>query len=67
MAQPSRSDLRHTTATLLKDLGVPVRDTMEILGRSRVAVTLEIYAAANDASRREAIERLNRLFKEGAE
>jgi hypothetical protein len=25
-------DLRRTTATLLKDLGVPVRDTMEILG-----------------------------------
>jgi integrase len=55
-------DLRHTTATLLKDLGVSVRDTMEILGHSRIAVTLEIYTGADDASRREAIERLNRLF-----
>jgi integrase len=29
-------DLRHTTATLLKDLGVPPRDTMEILGHARL-------------------------------
>jgi integrase len=56
-------DLRHTTATLLKDLGVPVRDTMEILGHSRIAVTLEIYTGADDASRLEAIERLNRLLE----
>lgn len=56
-------DLRHTTATLLKDLGVPARDTMEILGHSRIAVTLEVYTAADDVSRRDAIGRLNRLFE----
>ncbi len=55
-------DLRHTTATLLKDLGVPPRDTMEILGHSRVAVTMEIYTAADNVSRREAIDKLNALF-----
>ena len=37
--------LRHTTATLLKDLGVPPGDTMEILGHSRIAVTMEIRTA----------------------
>jgi len=47
------SRLRHTTAPLLKDLGVPVRDTMEILGHSRIAVTLEIYTGADNASRLE--------------
>lgn len=26
---------------LLKDLGVPPRDTMEILGHARIAVTME--------------------------
>lgn len=56
-------DLRHTTATLLKDLRVPPRGTMEILGHSRIAVTLEIYTAADDASRRDAIGRLNDLFE----
>jgi integrase len=55
-------DLRHTTATLLKDLGVPPRDTMEILGHARIAVTMEIYTAADDGSRRDAIDKLSRLF-----
>jgi integrase len=36
--------LRHTTATLLKNLGVPARDAQLILGHSRLAVTLEIYS-----------------------
>ena len=40
-----------STATLLKDLGVPPRDTMEIHGRARIAVTMEIYTAADDAWR----------------
>jgi hypothetical protein len=43
--------------------GVPTRDTMEILGHSRIAVTLGIYTGADDVSRREAIELLNRLFE----
>jgi integrase len=58
-------DLRHTTATLLKQLGVTPRDAMEILGHSRIAVTLEIYTAADDASRRDAIMKLNGLFELG--
>lgn len=55
-------DLRHTTATLLKELGVPPRDTMEILGHSRMAVTMEIYTAADNISRRDAIDKLSALF-----
>ena len=58
--------LRRTTATLLKDLGVPPRDTMEILGHARIAVTMEIYAiylfGADDASRRAALTKLSALF-----
>ncbi len=54
--------LRHTTATLLKDLGVPPRDTMEILGHARIAVTMEIYTGADDASRRVALTKLDALF-----
>jgi integrase len=55
-------DLRHTTATLLKTLGVPPRDAMEILGHSRIAVTLEVYTAGDERSRREAIGKLSDLF-----
>ena len=54
--------LRHTTATLLKTLGVPARDAMGILGHSRVAVTLEVYTDADDPSRKEAIDRISRLL-----
>ena len=54
--------LRHTTATLLKDLGVPPRDTMEILGHARIAVTMEIYTAADEASRRAALSKLSTLL-----
>jgi integrase len=48
-------DLRHTTATLLKTLGVKPRDAMDILGHSRIAVTLWLYTAGDEQSRREAI------------
>ena len=54
--------LRRTTATLLKDLGVPPRDTMEILGHARIAVTMEIYTGADDASRCAALSKLSTLF-----
>jgi hypothetical protein len=47
---------------LLKTLGVPPRDAMEILGHSRIAVTLEVYTAGDDRSRREAIGKLADLF-----
>jgi hypothetical protein len=59
-------DLRHTTATLLNGPGVLVRDTMESLGHSRVTVTLEACTDADEASRREVIERLNMLSYDGA-
>jgi len=51
---------------LLKQLGVPARDATEILGHSRIAVTLEIVTAADDSSSRGAITKLNGLFGPGA-
>ena len=54
-------DLRHTTATLL-NLGVPPRDTMEILGQARMAVTMEIYTSADGISRRDAIDKLGQFL-----
>jgi len=47
----------------VKDLGVPPRDTMEILGHARIAVTMEICTAADDGSRRDAIGKLNQLLR----
>jgi integrase len=51
--------LRHTTATLLKDLGVPARDAQIILGHSRLAITLEIYTHEDRQAHREALGRIS--------
>jgi integrase len=58
-------DLRHTTATLLKTLKVQPREAMDILGHSRIAVTLEVYTDGDQDSRREAIGRIIQLFETG--
>lgn len=55
-------DLRHTTATLLKDLGVPVRDAQLILGHSTVSITQEIYQHDRLEGRREALQRVEELL-----
>ena len=51
--------LRHTTATLLKNLGVPARDAQLILGHSRLAVTLEIYSHEDRQAQRDALGRIS--------
>ena len=55
-------DVRHTTATLLKDSGVPARDAQLILGHSTIAITQEIYQHDDLTTRRNALEKVERLF-----
>jgi integrase len=50
--------VRHTTATLLKNLQVPARDAQLILGHSRLSVTLEIYTHEDRQGQREALGRI---------
>lgn len=52
--------MRHTAATLLKNLGVPARDAQLILGHSNIVTTQQIYQHDDLASRRDALERLER-------
>jgi integrase len=54
--------VRHTVASLLKDLSVPARDAQIILGHSRLAVTLEIYTHTDEQPQREALTRLHDPF-----
>lgn len=54
--------VRHTVASLLKDLSVPARDAQVILGHSRLAVTLEVYTHTDEQAQREALTRLHGLF-----
>jgi integrase len=54
--------IRHTTASLLKDLGVPARDAQIILGHSHISTTQQIYTHVDEAARRDALTRLNKLL-----
>ncbi|GAA4130718.1 tyrosine-type recombinase/integrase [Actinomadura keratinilytica] len=51
-------DLRHTTASLLKRLGVPPSDAKEILGHARIAVTLEIYTHGDNEDHRSGLGKI---------
>jgi integrase len=51
--------LRHTTATLLKKLGVPARDAQLIFGHSRLAVTLEICTHEDREGQRDALGKIS--------
>lgn len=55
-------DLRHTTNTLLKKLGVPARDRQLILGHADISTTQGIYEHDDMASRRENLERIEKLL-----
>jgi integrase len=54
--------VRHTVASLLKDLDVPARDAQAILGHTRISTTLEIYTDTADDAKRDALTRLHGLF-----
>jgi integrase len=54
--------LRHTTASLLKDLGVPPRDAQIILRHAHIATTQQIYTHVDQAARLDAITKLNKLL-----
>jgi len=56
-------DLRHSAATLLLSLGIPLPVVSEILGHSTVMTTANIYAHVLHSSRIEAAERMNEALK----
>lgn len=54
--------LRHTTASLLKALGVPPKDAQVILGHAQASTTNQIYTHVDQVAIRDAIGKLNRLL-----
>ena len=51
----SMHTLRHTAATLLKNMGVPVKDVQLILGHANISTTLAIYQHGDESSHRSAL------------
>jgi site-specific recombinase XerD len=56
--------LRHTTASLLKQLRVPPRDTQMILGHAHISTTMQIYTHVNEEARDSALTGLDRLLSD---
>ncbi|HEX4206074.1 MAG TPA: site-specific integrase [Ktedonobacteraceae bacterium] len=57
-------DLRHSAATILISMGVPVNVVQELLGHSDVSITLDIYAAVVPSMRQDAVNTMDDLFGE---
>lgn len=54
--------LRHTTATLLKNIGVPARDAQLILGHAHISTTQQLYQHQDVAGQLAALSRLEQLL-----
>jgi len=52
--------MRHTAATALKDLGVPIKDAQLILGHSSITTTLNIYQHGTPETHRVALSALEK-------
>jgi integrase len=50
--------LRHTAATILKDLNVPIKDVQMILGHAHISTTLAIYQHGTSETQRTAMNTL---------
>ena len=57
-------DLRHSCATLLYELGVPIENIQDILGHSSPVITKVLYVGGSEKVQRDAAERLGDLFAE---
>lgn len=55
-------DARHGAATLLASGNVHPRTAMELLGHSKISVTMDVYTHVPDALKREAIAHMDRML-----
>ena len=60
-------DLRHSAATLLKNLGVPARDAQLILGHAHITTTQQIYQHGDPAIQRAALTEVGRVLLSSAD
>ncbi len=57
-------DLRHSNATLMLKYGIPAKIASDILGHSKIAITLDLYSHSRtlDDLQKQAAEKIDRLF-----
>ena len=57
-------DLRHSAATILLGMGVPVKLVQELLGHSHFAMTMDRYSHVLPSMQREMMDQLDDFFGE---
>ena len=57
-------DLRHSCATLLYELGVPIENIQDVLGHSTPVITKLLYVDGTERVQRAAADRLGSLFED---
>lgn len=57
-------DLRHSAATLLLSMGVPMKVVQEILGHSNFSTTANIYSHVLPSMQQEAMKKMDDLFRQ---
>ena len=55
-------DLRHSCATLLYELGVPIENIQDVFGHSTPVITKLLYVDGSEKVQRGAADRLGELF-----
>ena len=60
-------DLRHSAATILIAMKVPLNVIQKLLGHSSVMITLNVYGHVLPSMQDEAVDNMERLFGEGEE
>jgi integrase len=56
-------DLRHSAATLLRNMGVDLKVIQQILGHSTLDMTVNVYSHVLPSMQREAVEKMGHLFE----
>jgi len=57
-------DLRHSAATILAALGIHPRVVQDLLGHSKVEMTMNVYTKSLLSERKKALEKISDLFRE---
>jgi integrase len=57
-------DLRHSAATILLTMGVHPKVVQELLGHSKISITLDIYSRVLPSMQQEALDKLDDAFRQ---
>ena len=56
--------LRHACASMLADMGIPIKTAMDILGHTDPSVTQRVYTHSYPEAKQRALEELGAMFDE---